>query len=324
MPQREPQRGMSLIELLLVLSIGAIVSATALGAFARARDHARGLGAARAIALRVAGVRLTRCAGVPRPVCSFVRSTGRRWCRRSSTEWQRPRSDEIADGTDERLGPPFRLRRRFSGCRLRGGACRAADRWGRLGPWARRRPRPDRTVHFIAFGRLGQRIVGHPLSRRAGRPPVRGSCVRTDRPRARPRVPARDWPMGHAMTTTPPIERRAARRWLPQDLPWPIGCRVTPGHDVLVLNLSAVGILHRNRRLALSRPSADRASDTPVAARGARRAGRAQLRQRDRPARRAELSGGDCVQSLVRAAMGTRFPGRGLTDLAPGVRIGTK
>ncbi len=43
--------------------------------------------------------------------------------------------------------------------------------------------------------------------------------------------------------STPPIERRAARRWLPQDLPWPIGCRVTPGHDVLVLNLSAVGIL---------------------------------------------------------------------------------
>jgi len=30
---------------------------------------------------------------------------------------------------------------------------------------------------------------------------------------------------------------------LPQDLPWPIGCRVTPGHDVLILDLSAVGML---------------------------------------------------------------------------------
>jgi hypothetical protein len=38
-------------------------------------------------------------------------------------------------------------------------------------------------------------------------------------------------------------ERRAARRWLPRDLPWPVGCRVTPGHDVLILDLSAVGIL---------------------------------------------------------------------------------
>jgi hypothetical protein len=38
-------------------------------------------------------------------------------------------------------------------------------------------------------------------------------------------------------------ERRAARRWLPQDLPWPIGCRVTPGHDVLILDLSAGGVL---------------------------------------------------------------------------------
>ena len=38
-------------------------------------------------------------------------------------------------------------------------------------------------------------------------------------------------------------ERRAARRWLPQELPWPIACRITPGHDVLILDLSAVGIL---------------------------------------------------------------------------------
>lgn len=38
-------------------------------------------------------------------------------------------------------------------------------------------------------------------------------------------------------------ERRAARRWTPQDLPWPVACRVTPGHEVLLVNLSAVGLL---------------------------------------------------------------------------------
>jgi PilZ domain len=38
-------------------------------------------------------------------------------------------------------------------------------------------------------------------------------------------------------------ERRAARRWTPQELPWPVACRITPGHDVLIVNLSAVGVL---------------------------------------------------------------------------------
>lgn len=38
-------------------------------------------------------------------------------------------------------------------------------------------------------------------------------------------------------------ERRAARRWTPQDLPWPIACRITPGHEALIVNLSAVGLL---------------------------------------------------------------------------------
>ena len=38
-------------------------------------------------------------------------------------------------------------------------------------------------------------------------------------------------------------ERRAARRWLPRDLPWPVGCRVAPGHEVAIVNLSAVGVL---------------------------------------------------------------------------------
>jgi hypothetical protein len=38
-------------------------------------------------------------------------------------------------------------------------------------------------------------------------------------------------------------ERRAATRWTPRELPWPVACRVTPGHEVLIVNLSAVGIL---------------------------------------------------------------------------------
>ncbi len=43
------------------------------------------------------------------------------------------------------------------------------------------------------------------------------------------------------MTVGP--ERRAARRWLPRDLPWPIACRVAPGHEVAIVDLSAVGVL---------------------------------------------------------------------------------
>jgi hypothetical protein len=49
--------------------------------------------------------------------------------------------------------------------------------------------------------------------------------------------------MGGAMIGDDPRERRAARRWTPQELPWPVGCRVTPGHDVLIVDLSAVGVL---------------------------------------------------------------------------------
>jgi hypothetical protein len=44
-------------------------------------------------------------------------------------------------------------------------------------------------------------------------------------------------------TVTRTSDRRAARRWIPRDLPWPIGCRVAPGHDVQIVNLSAVGVL---------------------------------------------------------------------------------
>lgn len=49
--------------------------------------------------------------------------------------------------------------------------------------------------------------------------------------------------MGAAVASDDRRERRAARRWTPQELPWPVGCRITPGHDVLIVNLSAVGVL---------------------------------------------------------------------------------
>ena len=49
--------------------------------------------------------------------------------------------------------------------------------------------------------------------------------------------------MGAPVTEGDRRERRAARRWTPQELPWPVGCRITPGHDVLIVNLSAVGVL---------------------------------------------------------------------------------
>ena len=116
MPQREPQRGVSLIELLLVLSIGAIVWATALGAFARARDYARGLGAARAIALRVAGVRLTALRRGATAGLQFRQEHGETLVQALvDGNGNGLRADEIADGTEERLGPPFRLRDDFPG-----------------------------------------------------------------------------------------------------------------------------------------------------------------------------------------------------------------
>jgi hypothetical protein len=49
--------------------------------------------------------------------------------------------------------------------------------------------------------------------------------------------------MAASLTSADRRERRAARRWTPQELPWPVGCRITPGHDVLIVDLSAVGVL---------------------------------------------------------------------------------
>jgi hypothetical protein len=39
------------------------------------------------------------------------------------------------------------------------------------------------------------------------------------------------------------IERRAAKRWTPRDLPWPIACRITPGRVVVIIDISAAGML---------------------------------------------------------------------------------
>jgi hypothetical protein len=38
-------------------------------------------------------------------------------------------------------------------------------------------------------------------------------------------------------------DRRDAERTAADELPWPLACRITPGRDVRVLNLSASGLL---------------------------------------------------------------------------------
>ncbi len=49
--------------------------------------------------------------------------------------------------------------------------------------------------------------------------------------------------MGRTVSAYDDADRRAAPRWSLNDLPWPIACRITPGHDVLIVNISAVGML---------------------------------------------------------------------------------
>lgn len=43
-------------------------------------------------------------------------------------------------------------------------------------------------------------------------------------------------------------ERRVAARTTADELPWPLTCRITPGREVRVLNLSASGVLVESRR----------------------------------------------------------------------------
>jgi hypothetical protein len=43
-------------------------------------------------------------------------------------------------------------------------------------------------------------------------------------------------------------ERRAAPRSMADELPWPLACRITPGRDVRVLNVSAIGLLVESSR----------------------------------------------------------------------------
>lgn len=66
------------------------------------------------------------------------------------------------------------------------------------------------------------------------------------------------------MTSSP--DRRAARRWHPQDLPWPVSCRVAPGHEVVIVNLSAVGVL-----IAVAAPLAPGRAVTVLLTRSSRR-----------------------------------------------------
>ena len=46
-----------------------------------------------------------------------------------------------------------------------------------------------------------------------------------------------------AAAAEPAPERRVASRARADDLPWPLACRITPGRDVRVVNLSASGLL---------------------------------------------------------------------------------
>ncbi len=70
--------------------------------------------------------------------------------------------------------------------------------------------------------------------------------------------------MGRTVSSCEDADRRAAPRWSVNELPWQIACRITPGHDVLIVNISAVGMLvesdaplfpRRNVTLHLARSS---------------------------------------------------------------------
>lgn len=52
---------------------------------------------------------------------------------------------------------------------------------------------------------------------------------------------------GNAAAAAPAPERRVAARSTADDLPWPLTCRITPGREVRVLNLSASGVLVESR-----------------------------------------------------------------------------
>ncbi len=238
--RRGEQAGWSLVELLMVIGVSLVVGALALAAFAPLGASARAIGAARYLAAllqreRIEAVRTGRVCGLhfddDGSAIGFARVV--------DGNGNGLRSAEIAGGIDPTRGPRVRLADAFAGVRF---AIVDDVPAHRRGAWPYRGCRPGAPrVGDPGVRAHRQRDVGHALPRERRSAAVRGACARADRTRADLRVRSRDRALGAAMTRS--AERRAARRWVPRDLPWPIGCRVAPGHEVAIVNLSAVGVL---------------------------------------------------------------------------------
>jgi hypothetical protein len=70
--------------------------------------------------------------------------------------------------------------------------------------------------------------------------------------------------MGRTVSSCEDADRRAAPRWSLSELPWPIACRIMPGQDVVIVDISTAGMLvespaplfpGRNVKLHLARSS---------------------------------------------------------------------
>jgi len=119
MRSRWDEHGVSLIELLLVLSIGSLVTMGAIGGWMNAREHARGAGAARALALRIAAVRLDALRRGAAAGLQFREEAGDIVLQMVLDEnGNGLRADEVAADIDRRAGPPFRLSDDFPGVRF--------------------------------------------------------------------------------------------------------------------------------------------------------------------------------------------------------------
>jgi type II secretory pathway pseudopilin PulG len=112
-------RGTSLLEVLLVLSLAAIVGTSLLGAYLATRDDARGRGAARSVAMRVAAVRLD---ALRRGAATglIIEPLGGDFTIQSVVDGNGNgvRRDDIAAAVDPIVGPPFRLTDDFPGVRF--------------------------------------------------------------------------------------------------------------------------------------------------------------------------------------------------------------
>lgn len=116
MPDSGPARGRSLVEVLFALSITLLVSGSAVGAFLTVRDDARGRGAARALAMRIAMVRLDALRRGVSVGLVFRRSAGGISLQMAiDGNANGLRSQDLAAQVDRIEGPPFRLSDEFPG-----------------------------------------------------------------------------------------------------------------------------------------------------------------------------------------------------------------